>query len=122
MMKPKQQMRLVRRTEERRNADESFKVVFGVKGMAPRPAGEISPFGPPSSADRYSDRWLLAKRFPSTIRICTSARRKPKRDRLPPSNYRLTMQFADGARLLRATDGGNVRSSRSIGAIDGGPN
>jgi len=77
-----------------------FKVVFGVKGMAVEPAGEIKPnsghhhllinLGPIPAGEviPVDDAHLHFGKAQTEAEI-----------KLPPGNYKLTMQFANGAHI-----------------------
>ena len=77
-----------------------FKVVFGVKGMAAEPAGEIKPnsghhhllinLGPIPAGEviPVDDAHLHFGKAQTEAEI-----------KLPPGNYKLTMQFANGAHI-----------------------
>ncbi len=77
-----------------------FKVVFGVRGMAVEPAGEIKPNAGHHHVLINLDSIPAGEPIPvNTWHMHFGKGQTEAEIRLPPGNYKLTMQFANGAHV-----------------------
>jgi Domain of unknown function (DUF4399) len=77
-----------------------FKVVFGVKGMAVEPAGEIKPDSGHHHLLINLDATKAGEGIPmDDTHLHFGKAQTDTEVKLPPGNYKLTMQFANGAHL-----------------------
>ncbi|MEO8345402.1 MAG: DUF4399 domain-containing protein [Betaproteobacteria bacterium] len=77
-----------------------FKVVFGVKGMALDPAGDIKPDSGHHHLLINLDATKAGEGIPvDDTHIHFGKAQTETEVKLPPGNYKLTMQFANGAHV-----------------------